>query len=201
LQALEEKEPDAHVIVVDDGLDWSRKQHNVPVDAIIPGIKPFVYARNVNLGIQAAPLKNDIVLLNDDALLKSTNGLGFMSDQSYGHDKFGIIGACSEATGNFRQLPGDYYLREEPRMVCFVCVFIRRRVINCIGLLDECFTGYGFEDDDYCLRARQSGFKIGISGGCFVDHKTLESTFRSHGRINLEPNRLRFVAKHGSHPL
>jgi len=203
LQALEEKDPGQHIIVVDDGLDWNRKVHDVPPDVIVPGIKPFVYARNVNLGIQAAPSGNDIVLLNDDALLMSTEGLRFMARQGATTKGYGIIGAVSNSTGNIRQLGGpggDYYLRDEPRMVCFICVWISRCVINSIGLLDEEFTGYGFEDDDYCLRARQSGFRIGISVGCYVDHRAMRSTFRTNGPVSLEVNRLKFIAKHGGHP-
>jgi hypothetical protein len=114
------------------------------------GINPFVFSRNVNIGIRAAE-GDDVILLNDDALLKTRGG--FTAMQRIG-------------------------LREEPRMVCFVCVFIPRRTIETVGLLDERFVGYGCDDDDYCLRVSRAGLKIGIFDGCYVDHASLRSTFR-----------------------
>ena len=47
--------------------------------------------------------------------------------------------------------------RDEPRTVAFVCVLIPRRTIERIGLLDERFCFYGFDDNDYCRRARIAG--------------------------------------------
>jgi GT2 family glycosyltransferase len=39
------------------------------------------------------------------------------------------------------------------------CMLIRRQVIDQIGLLDEAFFAYQ-EDTDYCVRARQAGWKV-----------------------------------------
>jgi GT2 family glycosyltransferase len=90
-------------------------------------------------------------------------------------------------------------VRDESRMVCFVCVFVPRRTLEAVGLLDEQFVGYGCDDDDYCLRVRKAGLKIGIFDGCFVDHSTLKSTYR--GRFlggNYQPNLKLFAAKWGA---
>ena len=38
--------------------------------------------------------------------------------------------------------------------------------------------GYGLEDDDYSLRIRKTGLKLGVYDGVKVDHTTLKSTFR-----------------------
>ena len=53
----------------------------------------------------------------------------------------------------------------------FYCVAIKREVINKIGLLDGQFTPGNCEDDDYCLRAIDAGFKLGIAEDCFIYHK------------------------------
>ncbi|HEV2169932.1 MAG TPA: hypothetical protein VGR40_03235, partial [Candidatus Binatus sp.] len=51
------------------------------------------------------------------------------------------------------------------------------------GLLDERFANcYGWEDNDYCRRVRESGLKLGIFDDCFVDHSSLHSTFRGMPR-------------------
>jgi GT2 family glycosyltransferase len=52
----------------------------------------------------------------------------------------------------------------------FPCVFIRRRLIRRIGLLDENFTGYGFEDLDYCIRAIRAKFDTMITQQLWVKH-------------------------------
>jgi GT2 family glycosyltransferase len=48
------------------------------------------------------------------------------------------------------------------------------------------FVGYGFEDNDYCLRVRKGGLKLMIYDGCVVEHGTQpgSSTFRTKPDIN-----------------
>ena len=80
-----------------------------------------------------------------------------------------------------------------------ICVFIPRGTLETVGLLDDRFIGYGCDDDDYCLRVRKAGLKIGIFDGCFVDHSTLKSTYR--GRVlagNYQPNLKVFAEKWGA---
>jgi len=50
------------------------------------------------------------------------------------------------------------------------CLLIKREVIEQIGYLDERFGVGNFEDDDYCVRARQAGYKLLIAMDCFVYH-------------------------------
>ncbi len=58
---------------------------------------------------------------------------------------------------------------ETNRLVGF-CLLIRREVIDRIGLFDERFGIGNFEDDDFCLRARQAGFRLVIARDSFVHH-------------------------------
>ena len=180
LAALDRYEPDAQVIVVDDGLVCP-----VVGCIVIAGVKPFVFARNCNLGMRhCAP--NDVVLLNDDAILKTDQGLTMLAAAALSHPEYGVIAAASTNVGNRnqeRKTPDAF--RDEPRMVCFSCVFIKRSTIERVGLLNEEFVGYGFEDDAYCLRVRRAGLKIAVFDGCFVDHGTVKSTFRG-GRYPVE---------------
>jgi len=70
----------ARVIVVDDGVDWPTNgsaEWNLSawgVKDVIGGVKPFVFARNVNLGIVAAGT-DDVILANDDCILRSKVGV------------------------------------------------------------------------------------------------------------------------------
>lgn len=177
IRAIREAGETARIIVVDDG-DLAAYNHG-DVDEYVNGIKPFVFARNVNLGIQAAG-DDDVIVLNDDALLKTPHGFSLLHwSAANGCPEYGVIAAACNTVGNPNQFlqPGGR-LRDEPRMVCFVCVYIPRRTINAVGLLDERFVGYGLDDDDYCLRVRNAGLKIGVFDGCFVDHGSLTSSYR-----------------------
>lgn len=188
------------IIVVDDfdGPTRFLLPCDEPVDWRL-GIKPFVFARNINIGIRAAG-DNDVILLNDDALLKTAGGFTAIQRIAAAHPDYGIIASTCNNVGNRRQWPQNKGLREEPRMVCFVCIFIPRRSIESVGLLDERFTGYGCDDDDYCLRVRKAGLKIGIFDGCFVDHTTLVSTFRGRALSggDYRPNLKIFADKWGA---
>jgi len=58
----------------------------------------------------------------------------------------------------------------EQEIVSGCAMLVRREVLEKIGLLDERFFLY-FEDADFCLRARQAGFKIYVHPQSVVEHK------------------------------
>jgi GT2 family glycosyltransferase len=185
LSAVRQHEPKVRIFIIDDGVEWRDWcAPNGPIE-IIPGVKPFIFARNVNLGIQAAGT-DDVVILNDDATLESPMGFTAMQTVARLRTEFGLISATTNLAGNpeqhRRRLPG---VRECRAMhgnsiptVAFVCVLIPHRTVQAVGLLDERFTAYGWEDNDYCRRVAKRGLVIGISDDCYVDHARLQSTFR-----------------------
>ena len=195
--AVRECEPLARIIVVDDGLE-----DGIANLELVMGIAPFVFSRNVNIGIMAAG-RDDVVVLGDDGLLQTPGGFSLLASEAEAHPEYGIISATMNNVGNRNQWPMGVGLRDEPRVVCFVAVYIPRRTIDAVGLMDQRFTAYGFDDDDFCLRVRNAGLKIGIHDGCFVDHNSLTSTFRGNPKAtaNLTDGLKIFVDKWGSHPL
>lgn len=170
--AIREAGETCRIIVVDDGLD-----KRVSSCEYVEGVKPFCFSRNVNLGIRAAGT-DDVLLLNDDAQLETPGGFAALAEQAKAHPEYGVIAAVTNNVGNPNQFRRDIGLREDKRMVCFICVYIPRTTLDKVGLLDERFVTYGMDDDDMCLRIRNAGLKIGIYDDCFVDHKHLNSTFR-----------------------
>jgi GT2 family glycosyltransferase len=155
---------------------------------IIDGVKPFCFSRNCNLGIKACD--TDVILLNDDALLETPFGFQQLSECSKAHPDFGVISAVTNVAGNLAQNPRNVGLREEARTLAFICVYIPRKTIELVGLMDERFGGldahgqpiYGYCDNDYCRRVRNAGLKLGIFDDCFVDHASLKSTFRGDAK-------------------
>jgi hypothetical protein len=196
LQAVHELEPEARAIVVDDGLQRDR----IAEDVRVPGVKPFIYSRNCNLGIQFA-FPEDVVLLNDDALLRTARGFSLLRQAVEEHPEYGAVAAACNNVGNLNQhCLGTGGLREEPKVLCFICVYIPRRTFERIGLLDERFTSYGWEDNDFCRRVQNAGLKLGIHDGVFVDHGSLPSTFRGLGGPggDIGPGRQIYLEKWGS---
>ena len=185
LGGLNLNQTDCRIICIDDGIDISEiydtyyKNGESRLD-ILKGEKPFVFARNCNIGIRAAG-DDDVILLNDDALLKTRNGLSLLQRAAEENKEYGCIGAVTNVTGQPLQRLNrlnNAGLREVPH-IAFICVLIPRRTIDKIGLLDERYCiDYGVEDRDYCEAIRRAGMKVGVHDGCFVDHASLLSTYR-----------------------
>ncbi len=208
LTALRKHEPDCPVIVVDDGVDWS--QTPWPDDGgecltfeAIMGDSPFVFARNVNIGIRHAE-DRDVVILNDDALLESPGGFQLLQGCAAANEQYGIIGATTNITGQPLQYRKPYRergelnpswgLRKVPH-IAFVAVLIpwttRQHIARLIALgckdftdgLDERYNrDYGCDDADYCEQVTRAGLKVAVHDGCYVDHGSLTSTYRGDPR-------------------
>ncbi|MFV9504136.1 MAG: glycosyltransferase [Oscillochloridaceae bacterium umkhey_bin13] len=205
VQALLAAEPTLapeRIVVVDDGARAEAAPHLPPI-RWVDGVKPFVFARNANLGIATAG-EADVILLNDDARLITPGGFGAMAAAITATPTVGVCSAAVQgAVGNRRQHPaGTAGMRIEATTLAFVCVYLPRRVWHALGPFDERFTGYGYEDNDYCERARAAGWQLGIFDGCIVEHGSLPSTFRTRPDILnlLAHNRRLFAAKERQEP-
>lgn len=189
VKAIREAGETCRIIVVDDGLESTWNDYfNSPLSSkeviLVSGKTPFIFARNINLGIRAAG-GDDVILLNDDAQLRTKYGFEAMASACY-VNSLGMLASTTDMVGNPNQHPRKtepdthdrYAFRPEPRMLCFVCVYIPRTTIDIVGFLDERYTGYGLDDDDYSLRVRNAGLNLGVYDGCFVDHGSLRSSFR-----------------------
>ena len=197
VEAVHRYEPAARIIVVDDTPDLSLSHMAEWMKFVaVAGVKPFIYARNCNLGITQAR-SDDVILLNDDAVLESTGGFGALQRAAEIHPEYGVIGAVTNVTGQPLQQPHGIGLRELPHMA-FVCVLIPRRTIEQVGLLDERYClDYGVEDLDYCEATRRAGLKVGVFDHCYVDHGSLTSSFRGDPRAprSFTQNKALFDAK------
>jgi GT2 family glycosyltransferase/2-polyprenyl-3-methyl-5-hydroxy-6-metoxy-1,4-benzoquinol methylase len=140
----------------------------------------------VNQGIQVASGRQ-ILLLNNDTVV-TTGWLGRLLRALYRDPQIGLVGPCSNCVSGPQQVEGGYdnlaqldgfawewgkghegVHVEINRLVGF-CLLIRREVIGAVGLLDERFGIGCFEDDDYCLRTIQAGYRAVIAVDAFVHH-------------------------------
>lgn len=201
VQALCSHEPalqPADILVVEDGIR-AAAEHALPPVTWIPGERPFVFSRNVNLGLSEAG-DSDVMLLNDDATLETDYGFTALAAEMRQHPTIGI---CSVGVrglvANACQIAGQQpVLRYTLRPLAFVCVFVRRSMLDAIGTMDEQFSGYGYDDFDLCHRAMQHGWQLAVWDGCVVDHSgTLPSMFRTRPDFvtMYEENRIRYQDK------
>jgi GT2 family glycosyltransferase len=84
-----------------------------------------------------------------------------------------------------------------------LCFLFKRELMDRIGLLDERFSPGHYEDDDYCYRSRQAGYRLIIAGDVLVHHHG-SASFRKQGQEELdrlvETNYRKFIDKWGVDP-
>lgn len=144
----------------------------------------FAAANNQGLSIAQGEY---LVLLNNDTYVTP----GWIRTL-YQHLKFdhsiGIIGPVTNNIGNEAKIDIQYKNMDEMidlsskytsknlgetfeiSTTAFFCVMIPRNVFNAVGQLDEAFGLGFFEDDDYCRRLEQHGFKIVCAEDVFIHH-------------------------------
>ena len=218
LKSIVENSSDFEVIIVDNGStpvfkfpDGFSYYAIGPTDKIIRNEKNLGFPVAVNQGIKAATGEVIIILNNDTIVtphwlelfeqhLKTFDMVGPVSNNVSGPQKipFELKGLNptveSFALDNSILKHGQNYPWH--RLV-FFCVAIKREVIDKVGLLDEQFSPGNFEDDDYCLRAIEAGFKLGIAEDVFIYH-ICSATHKSENiayKQLLKTNLAKFMAK------
>src|SRR5438128_1065308 len=88
--ALDPEISPERIVVVDDGAR-AEAESRLPRLRWLDGVKPFVYARNVNLAIHA--VATDVILLNDDARLATPYGLTLLAGQARSYPALGVCSA------------------------------------------------------------------------------------------------------------
>lgn len=139
-----------------------------------------------NVGLRAAKGEY-LILLNNDTFV-TPNWIKKLIVHFQQDKSLGLIGPVTNNIGNEAKIELNYVDMEDMidksnayiekhlnirlyvNTVAFFCVAIRREVIDEVGLLDEDFGRGFFEDDDYCIRARNAGFKVAIAEDVFVHH-------------------------------
>ncbi|MBM3975466.1 MAG: glycosyltransferase [Planctomycetes bacterium] len=77
------------------------------------------------------------------------------------------------------------------------CILVRRAVVDKIGGFDERFSPWGFEDDDFTLRARLAGFRARVAHDVFVRHEAYGGPKADWHSELLRRNWRRFALKWG----
>lgn len=188
--------PDFKVIAVDNASTDGTREYLRSVEGItlIENPENLGFVKGNNAGIRAA--ETDVVLLNNDTEMVQDDWLERMQEVAYSAPDIGVVGCrLVNAGGNLvhagtympvpsywgQEYPGDekdinqYPSDAEVEGVIFACAYIKRELIDRIGPLDEEYFSY-FEDTDYCMKARQAGYRVFRCGSATVKHLENAST-------------------------
>jgi len=169
-------EPDLPVILVADG---HGRQYD-GVRTVRVDRDDFNFSAYASVGI--GECDGDVLLCNDDIVLTEPGCLSRLHERAVSLDGIGIASPLIKGTVgcNYqswyqrdRFFPlGSHDLKPVDR-VCFVCVWLSRKMISRIGMLNpyvEENTGYGLEDIEYCQRALAFGWSVVVYSGSHVIH-------------------------------
>jgi len=186
------------VMVVDNGSTDGSVEYlrSIPWIRCIENSDNRGFTRANNQAIALCDDGSDVVLLNNDTEVIQDDWLTQLQRSAYKSPDIGIVGARLRQPGGMLQHAGTYMPIDtfwgqqigslekdinqynsdaEVEGVVFACAYIKREVLNKVGLLDEDYFSY-FEDTDYCLKAKRQGFKIICCGSATLIHHENTST-------------------------
>jgi GT2 family glycosyltransferase len=175
----------------------------------------FAAGNNIGLRVAAGEF---VVILNNDTYVTPgwirTLCAHFRRDAT-----LGLVGPVTNNIGNEAKIDLQYsdmqqmialagrHTRANPggeipiATAAFFCVAMPRSVMTAVGELDEAFGIGFFEDDDYCRRVEQAGYRIACAEDVFVHHH-LSASFNkmpsAEKQALFEQNKATYEAKWGA---
>ncbi|MFO7974652.1 MAG: glycosyltransferase [Candidatus Hydrogenedentota bacterium] len=176
------------LILVDNGSTDGVSEFfdSVPDAVVVHSETNRGFAGGVNLGLDHAD--GHVLLLNSDTLVPR-GWLGVLERALLQKSDIGMVGPMSNCVSGPQHIPeleftsldeinayAAHRAREHKdrcqdvdRLVGF-CLLIREETVQQVGRFDVSFGPGNFEDDDYCLRVRRAGYRLGIAQDAFVFH-------------------------------
>ena len=204
-----------HLILVDDGSEPPLEEPRV--DWIVRSRVPSGAVTATNLGLSVALSRQDaayvLVLDNDTRIPQGDTGwLGRMvAELEQGGPKTACVGATTGFANPPQHIltaPQTYAtdwqdgqrrgLKANPPVVWFVsfAALFRKSVLREIGPWDEQYNPGNWEDTDYAVQLRTSGYEIRVARSVYIHHEG-HQTFREDLRRLLQENRSKFHQKWG----
>jgi GT2 family glycosyltransferase/glycosyltransferase involved in cell wall biosynthesis len=192
------------VVVVDNGSEpdveeWLRREERLHANLRhLRYPHALGFASAVNRGAESAT-GQVLIVLNSDTLV-SPGWIEGLAGALASDPSLGAITPCTNHAGEPAQMdfntidlapPAAWSARSRhphspevlhlPQRITFFAVAIRREVWLAMDGLSEAYPVGNFEDDDFCLRLRVAGYRLGVARHVFVYH---------HNNGTFEANRL-----------
>lgn len=214
--------PNFEVIVVDNASAAGVTAYLQELAATEPRLRVILNSTNVgfaaanNQGIRAADPCEYVILLNNDTIVTPD----WLSRLVYylGNPQIGLVGPVSNGVANEAQVDlglsdmanldasaRAYAQGREGRifdipMLAMYCIGMRRSLLDHVGLLDERFATGMFEDDDFCVRVRQAGYRVICATDIYIHHwqrASFDLSGQTRYNALFSANRQRFEEKWG----
>ena len=192
IESIQRSVHNYELIIIDNGSDRHILEGNLvemlpdcDSENIIRNEDNLGFPKAVNQGIEKA--QGDVIAILNNDLIVTPHWLEIL--QSHLSNGLDMVGPVTNSISGPQQVLIDQYddlatlykaaegLQEKKKgqsypyhRLVFFCVAIKREVIDKIGLLDEIYTPGNCEDDDFCMRAIEAGFKLGIAKDCYIHH-------------------------------
>lgn len=184
LKSIREYSEDYRIIFIDNAseeFDLVKAELERHPHLLIRNTKNLGFIKAVNQAL-ALSTASYIVLLNNDTEVVP-NWLYYLKEPL--ESCADISGPRSSAVGSWQgQVPLSDGWRILPKnnMLAFFCTMFKKEVFDKCGYLDEDF-GVGFADDDwYCWKAQQFGFKLALVCDLTIKHHHRSTFFELYGK-------------------
>ncbi|MDO8610672.1 MAG: oligosaccharide flippase family protein [bacterium] len=168
------------------------------------------YAAGINIGLKNALYKGfDIfIICNPDISFNKITSDNLLTGKKY----FDIWGCAMKQNnkiyyggkidkwrmsgGLIEQKPDKRFVKRD--FISGAFMIVKKKVLVKLGLLDEKYFIY-YEEVDYCYKAKQKGFKIGIDSHIAYSHLEISNKANPKKNYLLAKNRLKFFWKYSTY--
>jgi len=186
------------VLVVDNGStdETPARLGEVPWVRVLTNPSNLGYVRGNNAGIRAAELGNDVLLLNNDVEILQAGWVNRLRAAAHAAADVGVVGCRLVLPGGRLLHAGTFILPDtfwgqqigaletdvnqyarlrDVEGIVFACAYLKRELLDVLPGLSEEYVSY-FEDTDFCLRAKEKGFRTVCCGAVTLLHREHGST-------------------------
>lgn len=206
---INDKSPDEKILPMLNKYKNENKELNI---VVLDNEENMGFVKTVNKGMQYS--KNDVILLNSDTEV-TKNWVEKIQKCAYSNEYIATVTPLTNngtiaSVPNFgvdNELPENMELEEYAEMIEKIsknrypelttgngyCMYIKRSVIEEIGLFDDKTFGKGYgEENDFCYRALDHGYTNVLCDNTFIYHKGTQS-FKKE---NLTASRAALIDEH-----
>ena len=214
-----------HTIIVDNASDDNSVAYikeNYPQIELIENRENLGFSKGINVGLKAVLYEppDYTILLNNDVIVSET-WLEKLVTALENETNIGVAGCkllfpnrTIQHLGGYVEYPLTYghhlHVREpdteqitdvtDVEYVTGAAMVITKPALQTVGLLDERFSPFYFEETDYCYMVRNAGFRVVVIPSATAIHDESTSVEKVSGlkALSFHRNRMRFVLKHFS---
>lgn len=171
----------------------------VPRFTVLRYDKPFNFAAQVNMGLEFLFQNRRVkfgCIINSDAVVEPYWLSGLLTTFKEPRlENLGIVGPTSDQAIPEQQKLKQPLFEGTARLSGF-CMVFKREVFERTSGFDEGFEGGGFEDWDFCERARGLGYSVGVNRSVHVKHFYKCSRRHPDDDRRMNENKQRFISKY-----